>query len=540
MKVWIRSAAVGVALALAAGTLTGTAQPAAAAASWPATVLAAPVESLSRPGGLAAAGGRLFATDLLAGRVRAYDEKGALLATISSISQAGSIVASADGTRLYVAGENTIREIDTTTLKATATWTVASCVDDLTVTPTAVYYTYGCYGDSTGGLNHIDLTSGTVHDLAAPDVAGVSTSAANLAYAAGTLWMLEWDGTLTAWDQAGVTLSNERSTSIGPNGDYPISAHDSRLVVAGLDGAARIYSAADLSVIRTFAPPGVGIRSATFSADGTQLVAAVYGPYGFMAWDASTGSALFTTSAPGGAAQDSEPVGTPVVWNAAGTGVVALFQHAGSNTEHALVATGLQAPAAQTLTLTVKAPATYGAFTTFYLKGRPGAPVRLAVSSNSTTVVTTLRLSDTGRAIITRKLLVNFRVSAATPASLEFTPAAAAPQSFVVPSRMTVVSAAGYKTVNGVTYYHRVGDAKHRIRIEPVVGVRTVTVTAWKWSGGRWVKVTSKAFYTSSTGGLMITFVSVVRGARYRLTFSFAGDARNGRSSAVTKPFVIA
>ena len=175
MNVWIRRAAVGVALALAAGTLSGTAQPASAAASWPATVLAAPVESLSHPGGLAAAGGRLFATDILAGKVRAYDEKGALLATISSISQAGPIVASADGTRLYVAGESTIREIDTTTLKATATWTVSSCVDDLAVTPTAVYYTYGCYGDSTGGLNHIDLAAGAVHDLAAPDVAGVST-----------------------------------------------------------------------------------------------------------------------------------------------------------------------------------------------------------------------------------------------------------------------------------------------------------------------------------------------------------------------------
>lgn len=545
MHVRIRRAAVvlAVAAALAAGTLTSTAAPASAAASWPTTVLAAPLKSLARPQGLASAGGRLFATDFLAGRVRVYSEAGSLITSITGITAPDALASSADGTRLYVSGyigsSSTISEISTATLKITATWTVAPCVEDLTVAPSAVYYSYGCIGDITGGLNHVDLTTREAHDVASPDVPDVSTSSADLAYADGTLWLLEWGGALRAWTVDGVALIDGRSAATGVVGGSSMSAHGSRLAMRGPNGVARIVSATDLSVVRTFSVPGTSIVSMAFSPDGATLVAAVYGPHGFMAWDAGSGSALFTTGIPGGLPDPVEPYGQDVVWNAAGTAVLTLSQYAGSNTEHSLIATGLTAPAAQTLSLTVKAPATYGAYSTFYLKGRPGAPVRLAVSSNGTTTVTTLTLSGTGRAIITRKLLMNYRVSAATPATLEYTPASGVPKSVVVPSRLTVVSSAGYKTVNGVTYYHRIGDAKHRIRLEPAAS-RSINATAWKWSGGRWVKLASQAFGTSTSGTLILTFVSAAPGTRYRLTYSFAGDARNGKSSAVGKPFVIA
>ncbi len=529
------------AVVLATGIATGTVQPASAAASWPSTVLAAPLKSLANPTSLAYAGGHLFATDILASKVQVYDETGALVRTISPIANARSAVVSPDGSHLYVAGYSSIVEIDTTTLLGTGSWQVAPCVQGLAVTPTAVYYGYGfgCDGMPLGGLNHIDLTTRTVHDPTTPDVADLERDGVRLAYADGTLWALEYHGNLRAWDHSGQTLSNPRTTSVGVYGGLVMSAHDSRLALSG-GGKATIYSASDLSVIRTWTPPGQTIWSAAFSPDGSTLVAAGYGSLGFMAWDTTTGDPVFTTAAPGGAAIYSEPTDTAVVWNTAGTAVYTLFRQSGSNTDHALVATGLQAPAAQTLALTVKAPATYGAYTSLYLKGRPGATVRLTLSSNSTTVVRTLTLSATGRAILTLKLLTNFRVSAATAATLAFTGKSVSAKSFVVPSRMTVVSSPGYKTVNGVTYYHRVGDAKHRIRLEPAVGVRNVTVTAWKWSGGRWVKVTNQAFPTSTAGGLMITFVSVSPRTRYRLTFAFVGDWRNGRSSAVTKPFMIA
>jgi hypothetical protein len=536
MHVRIRRTASLVALALAAGFVSavgGTAAPAAAAASWPTMVLSQALPGVSRPTTITAAGGRIFVTEITSASVRVFTAGGAPVGSIAGINVATAAVASADGSLLYIGSDDGfIRVVDTASLAVTATWPTSVCgMHSLVLLGTALYFTYGCQGDIVGGLNHVDVTTGTVHDPSAPD-AITNANGTRLAYDASTLWAYEWDGTLHAWTVAGGQLTDHRSVTGLGYAEPSLSAHGSTLVVAS--GQVRFFSAADLSLQRTLTVASSSVFAASFSPDGSVLVGALWGPRMFVAWDPSTGAEVFSTAA--NPAISWEPAPFDPAWSPDGAGLFAL---ASTGTEYALVATPLTAPAAQPLTLTVAAPAAYGRTSTFFLKGRPGARVTLRVASNATTSTRVVTLSETGRAIVSSRILTTYRVSASTPATFEQTATAVAARTFVVPSAMTVASARSYKVVNGVSFYHRVTDAKHGIHLVPAYGARIVSSTAWKRSGGRWIKVVSNQFSTSSTGSLALYLGTAKPGVTYRFTFRFAGDYRNGPSSGATKPFRI-
>jgi YVTN family beta-propeller protein len=257
-----------------------------------------------------AANGHVF---ISAGNVVLVFDGSALVKTIAGQPGADGLLASSDGSTLYVADRaaSRISLIDTTTLTETTTYTTAGCPANLTASATRLFYSYGCLGSSNAsGLGSVALADGSdnqvvnsiagsftylpAHLSAAGDhlaviddgispatistftiTGGALTQQATYSGATGRSISLSPDGSLVAFGQMnpyGITVLN--FSDLGPNnqmtsGPYPTVvawSHSGAQLATGLSAP---YGPASVDVFSM--PDAVLQASALASAPGNAL-----------------------------------------------------------------------------------------------------------------------------------------------------------------------------------------------------------------------------------------------------------------------------
>jgi hypothetical protein len=122
------------------------------------------VPGLSTGGQMVWAKGHLFVSSGPNGStIKVLSSAGQVEKTLTGESGADGMVASADGSTVYVALDTAtgeIGEIDTTSLTQTTTHPVNSCPAEVALSSGRLFYSYGCDSSLTAGVSSIDPASG--------------------------------------------------------------------------------------------------------------------------------------------------------------------------------------------------------------------------------------------------------------------------------------------------------------------------------------------------------------------------------------------
>jgi Glycosyl hydrolase family 26 len=110
---------------------------------------------------------------------------------------------------------------------------------------------------------------------------------------------------------------------------------------------------------------------------------------------------------------------------------------------------------------------------------------------------------------------------------------------FSVPSWMSVRLGAIYEKHGGVLYFGSHGLVQATCTLHPASAGRVITVSLLAYRHGHWVKEKTLKLRSTRAGSVVVPLKAAHTHRRYRLSFSFAGDQFNGRSTAASHSFVI-
>jgi hypothetical protein len=521
-------AALGV--SLLGTTSTGPAAAATALPSWAAELHLDP--SLADPWEVAQAGGRVFVSD--GNSVHAYEKSGATISTIEPVWGARDMVSSTAGSRLLVAQNdmNTITSIDTKTLGVAATYAVAPCPQRLAVSGTLLFYSYGCAG--AGGINHVDLATGEVHDLASPDVAGIADGVPRLGAGGGSLYAVDSSGVLHGWPVTASGLGTERSVYLGQPGARRFEVRGTTIALVGagvtlVDGTSLVTRGTvgtATSTVIGLSPDGTRAVYADTStpmtvvdtAAGTQK-GTVLLPATTRSYDVNDGRVAFS------------PDGTLMYW--------LVGNYLGGVHSYALVVGSPYLPPQLAVTLSVH-PKAGPDYTSVLVTGTPNRTVRVTIRNpNGSIERGDVVLNATGRYYFRMQRRWTGTIVAEILGDATHRAAKTPTTPLNVPVRIRLSPNAAYKTVGGVLYYRQPVSARQSIYLSTARPGRYLRATLWRWTGTRWIVVLTQPIPLSDTGRATTVMASAVRGVRYRLTFVFPGDRYNATSKATSLPFVI-
>jgi hypothetical protein len=516
-------------------TSTGPAAAATASPSWAAELH--PDPSLADPSEIAQARGRVFVSD--GNSVHAYEQTGATLTTIEtteSVWGAREMVSSTAGSRLLVAqpDRGTITSIDTKTLGVAATYAVAPCPQHLVVSGTLLFYSYGCAGE--GAINHVDLATGEVHDLASPDVAGFGIGAGvpRLGAGGGSLYAVDSAGVLHGWPVTASGLGTERSVYLGQPGAPRFEVRGTTIALAGV--GARLVDGTTLETRGT-----LGSATSTIvglSPDGTRAVyAGTSTPMTVV--DTATGTQKGTVLVPSTTHRYDSRDGR-VAFSADGTLMYWLASNYSNGVySHALVVGSPYLPPQLAVSLSVH-PKAGPDDTSVLVTGTPNRAVRMTIRNPTGSIERwDLVLNANGRYFFTLQRMWTGTIAAEILGDAKHRAAKTPTIPLNVPVWIRLSPSAAYKTVGGVLYYRQPVSARQSIKVSTARPGRYLRASLWRWTGRSWVVVLTQPIPLSDTGRATTVMDSAVRGVRYRLTFVFPGDRYNATSKATSATFVI-
>ena len=499
---------------------------------------------LVRPQAMVQAGDKLFISD--GNAVRVLTEQGVAITSVPGIFGAKGLVVSADGATVYAAahGSNVIAAIDVAAPAVTTTYTVGGCPSDLAVVGSALFYSFGCT-DGQGMLGHVDLTTGTVANPATPDATGFY-GPPRVTGAEGRLYAVDVASSpadLTMWPVTDTTLGTPVVSTGWSVSD--IVAHGDRLLVASPSAGAFTVLDSTLSTVATY-PAEPYPATGAWTSDGAHIVgglAATYGS-GFYVYDTASGSTVLKAGIPGLAQVSGFPEVQPrgLALSADDSTAFALAHQYDNDGDHYYLATTTtRTPLASSVSVTATTPARYGLPSTITVRtpGRPGAVVTLSVTADGATRTRSLVTNVSGVAVTTWVSAFTATVRATASGDLTHESATSSAVAFRVPSVMSVAVARGYKTSGGVTYFRKASAAQTAVRVAPYAYGRSVSVTLQRKSGTRWVSI-QRTTLRLNTLGITGTYMKLVtKGVVYRVAYSFRGDAFNGPSSGVSRPYTV-
>lgn len=529
------------AVALGAGVLAAI--PVAPAQAGPFVAQVIPL-ALTAPTEMVDADGVLVVAD--GDSVVLLNEDGTSLATIPGLPGVKNLVLSADRSSAYavVPSLDRIVWIDVAHQSVGATYDVGVCPDALAVHGPLLFYTYGC--NNQPDIGHVDLEHGTVADPATPD--GHTNGSALLAAGTTTLFSSSDGQVLRAWTITANGLTDLR-TSAGIWFRNRIAAFGDQLFVisGGLDVVDASLASSTSPIHSINSSPMV-----TWSPDGSRMLSgpASNGEATLEVRSMVDGSVVVAPFAPSplGQGNDVEPVRQGATFSADGAYALALAHdpwaagHDVWNPGYVLIRSIASAPQATTLLTSVRSPARYGlpVLVSVATPGRPGTAVRVTYSRASGREVVQRGVTDANGYIRFSFLTPwsgSYRVYAAGDET--HTDATTSPRRWFVPSRMTVVTAKGYKARSGVQYFHKATDARFVVGLAPGVAGRSILATLMIRVGGKWSRAATLWVTTRSNGIVGFYLVSARRGYQYRITFLFKGDQWNLRSSGASAVFVV-
>jgi hypothetical protein len=540
----VRTTAAVVTSTALAMSLLAIVAPAGHAGTLPATVGTYPLTGATAPNSITAAHGHIFVAD--SNSVLVYNEDGSPATAIAGVFGAKALTPSADGTSVFAAQTSgSIAVIDTTTLtKGTDIAVAPYPVTSLAVVGNGLYYAYST-GGSTGEINHVDLTTITAHDIAAPDATGL-VDAPKMAVDNGRLITLDDSGTLRSWSADNTGLTDPKTGDAGFTGSSTvadIAAGGGRLAVVSMTGYNfQMFNSNTLALITTL-PAAAYPESVGVAPNGTIVGTTMFGgtdpntTKSFWFYDPATGVNTGSAPQPGGWGAYSEQAGG-VAFN--GTGTIAYTLANTYDKGYYILAASLVTPASRTVKVAVTNPARYGYATKFSVTGTPNTVAAVTIHNNGTGANTTVNVAigSTGIATYYRALPYSGTVTATVAADVThtgFTSAAA----YRVPSLMTVSMSKPAKIVSGIYYYVRATSAKQTAAIKAAMNGRAVYANLYRMRVGSrtWARVQTAVLLTTSTGAVYTYMALMAKGYYYKITYTFKGDTLNGASAGATKTF---
>jgi len=530
---------IGAALAVSASLLMlpGTAQ--AETTLLPGTPLLKNLGITDQVRDMVVAGGKVWVSS--GNQVDVFSAAGVKLTTITGLLGTEDLIASADGTSVYVAVSQDARiaTLSTTSMAQTASWTTSPCPTRLALAGGRLFYGFGCTSDGAiGSVNPVDGTAGPTvaeslddnpwlrgaGDTVVAMVQGITPATVNSYHA-------NPDGTLTAL----------ATTQLDRGGDFTLSPDGTLLLRSGDDGALRRYTTADLAVAGSFTMQN-WTGAVAYSADGTHLAGAaasgVTGRDMFRVFDAST-EALTSRSI--ATVDSNNPFGSvragTLQFAADGKRLYGIAQPVGGVAR--LVTATTQAVTAGRITATVTSPKKYGQKVAVRVTaGRANTKVTVTTTANGATS-TVSKVSNAAGTVtipVTAKYSGTLRVTLAGDLTHAATTTSA--RAFTVPAKLGFTVTGAYSTAGGLQHFHKGSAVKTWIRVSPNRSL-TAKYTLQAKIAGKWKTVNTATLTAQGDNTNYFYFTTVTKHIHYRFVGTFAGDRYNAKAPVATSRTII-
>jgi hypothetical protein len=531
---------VGAALAISASLLMapGTAQAVTAQATAPAgtpTLKSLGITSQVRD--MVVAGGKVWVSS--ANQVDVFSTAGARLTSVTGLLGAADLIASADGTSVYVSvsQDSRIAGLNTTSMAQTSTWTTSACPTHLALAAGRLFYAFGC-ATTQGAIGSVDPANGSAGPVVAESLyyppwlggGGSTLVAIVLGLSPGTAnsYTVNADGTVTALGSAQISTS----------GDFAVSPDGGQVIMTGGYQELRRYHSSDLAVAGTFATTG-WTRAVAYTADGSHFAgAAQLGQLDMVrVFDNSSGS-LTSRSAgtPTNGALPTVIAGT-LQFSADGKRLYGVTQDTDAVAK--LVTATAQSVSAGRIAATVSSPSAYGKKGSVRVTaGRARTKVTVTATANGTTRSVSKISNAAGTVSIPLSAKYSGTLTVTLAGDLRHSAVTSSAKAFRVPAKLGLAVTGAYSTRGGLQHFHDMSKVKVIIRVSPARSL-TATYTLQAKIAGRWTAVSSGTYSSRGDNTDYLYLASAKKRVQYRFVGKFAGDGYNSKAPTATSKTII-
>ncbi|HTW19173.1 MAG TPA: hypothetical protein VME70_03050 [Mycobacteriales bacterium] len=487
--VLVLALALGTAPLLPAGTAVATtpnAQP------YPMT---SPITGLSSAAQMVQAHGRLFVSSGPNGsRIEVLSAAGTRIGELVGEAGADGMVASADGSTLYVAlnGASAIAVIDTATMKETARYSVDACPASLALAGGRLFYSYGC--DSSGGVSSVDpATGGTPFPALTGNYGGLlvrgsgSTLAVVDAVNAVTTYTAAADGSVSELASASIETA-PRDLAFTADGDDVLVTSAAPYQITAYDATTMNQTATYTGVAY---PEAVATDpNGNYVAGGFDSGAAAAILYGATSksvlWERYTTSPFPETWTPN--ASDDHVIPQTLTFSSDGSHVYGLVVRQGLPGIYFFSST--IAPKKTAVSIEIPAVHSYRKDRTVValVPGSNGVPVNFTMTEAGQLVSAGVVDTRSGVARLTFQPFYSGSVTAIVPGTASTYPSSVSAK-YVVYSK-TVVRFTGKHTMHhGIAVYRKFRQIGVEFTTLPLLGGRPASYKVQAWHKGRWYTV---------------------------------------------------
>jgi hypothetical protein len=531
---------IGAALAVSASLLMlpGTAQ--AETALLPGTPLLKSLGITDQVRDMVVAGGKVWVSS--ANQVDVFSTSGAKLKTITGLLGSEDLIASADGTSVYVAVSQDARiaTLNTTSMEQTASWVTSPCPTHLALAGGRLFYGFGC---ATLG--------GGIGSLSAADGSAGPTVAESLYY---NPWLSGGGDTLVAMVQgitpatvnsyhanADGTVTDLATARLDTGGDFTLSPDGTLLLRSGDSSALRRYTTADLAVAGTFTMQNWS-GAVAYSADGTHLAGTADSGYTgrdmFRVFDGSTGS-LTSRSLGTVDSNNAFPdvrAGT-LQFGAGSTLLYGITQQSGGVARLVTATTG--AVSTGRITATVTSPKAYGQKVGVNVTaGRANTKVTVNTTANGTTSAVSKVSNAAGTVTIPVTAKYSGTLTVTLAGDLTHAATTTSARAFTVPAKLGFTVTGAYSTSGGLQHFHKGSAVKMWIRVSPNRRL-TAKYALQAQIAGKWRTLNTVTQTAQGDNTNYFYLSSATKHIRYRFVGTFAGDRYNAKAPVATSRTII-
>jgi hypothetical protein len=476
--------------------------------------------------------------------VDVFSTAGKKLSTITGLLGPQGLIASADGTAVYVAVSQDARiaTLNTTSMTETASWSAGPCPTHLALAGGRLFYGFGCqtWGGSLGSVSVADGSAG-------PVVADSLYSAPRLSGSGDTLVSaalgLSSTGFASYTAGADGTVTERATTSAGTVYDFAVSNDGTRLIVTGYGNGYRLdrYATSDLSTAGNVAMSSYP-QAVAYSADGSQFAGAMGTSYTDMIRVFDDASATLTSNSrlyPANTSVNPGILPGTMAFSTNGTLLYGIAQDYDGIAK--LVTATAQPVSVGRITATVSNPTKYGAKVIVRATGRAKTKITVVTRSSVGSVpdTTVSKVSDANGAVsIPISAKYNGTLTVSQPGDLRHTAVTSPAKAFRVPAAVSLVVKGAYSSRSGMQHFHKVSAVKVSIRVQPNRAL-TSKYTLQAKTGGSWKARNTVTLTAAGDGSSYIYLASANKNVRYRVVTTFAGDAYNARSPKVISKTII-